>query len=177
QKVRKLIEDGMVPPFYVDKLQIDPQTRVPTSLVLNSFEFYIFHFAYHLVNPWLQRAMDHGTWSLWETPYSHLSEEYLIHFLPCDGSTVPPYAGSYVHPKSSLPLQTTSRPVRSPTLFRQSVILKQNSTSSSLHSSPTLPQQSSMVEIWRSETVIQVFIDFWLSFGERQTSVFGAPTR
>jgi hypothetical protein len=60
------------------------------------------------------------------------------------------------------------RPVRSPTLFRQSVVLNQGSTSGSLHSSPTLPQQSSLVEIWRSESVIQVFIDFWLSYGERE---------
>jgi sphingomyelin phosphodiesterase 4 len=67
-----------------------------------------------------------------------------------------------------MPLQAASRPARSPTLFRQSVVLKQSSTSSSLHSSPNLPQQSSLVEIWRSESVIQVFIDFWLSFGMRE---------
>jgi hypothetical protein len=47
-------------------------------------------------------------------------------------------------------------------------VLKQGSASGSLHSSPTLPQQSSLVEIWRSESVIQVFIDFWLSYGERE---------
>ncbi|XP_023727269.1 sphingomyelin phosphodiesterase 4 isoform X8 [Cryptotermes secundus] len=167
-KVRKQIEDGMVPPFYADKVQLDPHTRVPISLALNSFEFYIFHFAYHLVNPWLQRMTDHGSYSLWETVYNHLAEEYLTHFLPCDGSSVPPYAGCYVYPKSSVPLQAASRPVRSPTLFRQSVVLKQGSTSGSLHSSPTLPQQSTLVEIWRSESVIQVFIDFWLSYGERE---------
>lgn len=68
------------------------------------------------------------------------------------------------------------RPARSPTLFRQSVVLKQGSTSSSLHSSPSLPQQSSLVEIWRSESVIQVFIDFWLSYGERETSHPGIGT-
>ncbi|PSN42218.1 hypothetical protein C0J52_11255 [Blattella germanica] len=101
--------------------------------------------------------MDFGAWGPWETPYTHLSEEYLIHFLPCDGSAVPP-------------------PTRSPTLFRQSVILKQSTASSSLHSSPTLPQQSSLVEIWRSESVIQVFIDFWLNCGEKEKSQFGAGT-
>jgi hypothetical protein len=69
-----------------------------------------------------------------------------------------------------------SRPARSPTLFRQSVVLKQGSTSSSLHSSPTLPQQSSLVEIWRSESVIQVFIDFWLSYGEREMLYLGVGT-
>jgi hypothetical protein len=47
-------------------------------------------------------------------------------------------------------------------------MLKQGSGSGSLHSSPILPQQSSLVEIWRSESVIQVFIDFWLSYGERE---------
>jgi hypothetical protein len=34
-KVRKQIEDGMVPPFYTDKLQVDPHTRVPVSLALS----------------------------------------------------------------------------------------------------------------------------------------------
>ncbi|KDR21935.1 Sphingomyelin phosphodiesterase 4 [Zootermopsis nevadensis] len=175
-KVRKQIEDGMVPPFYSNKVQLDPQTRVPISLTLNSFEFYIFHFAYHLVNPWLQRVMDHGSWSLWETVYKHLAEEYLVHFLPSDGSSVLPYAGCYIYPKSSVSFQAVSRPARSPTLFRQSVVLKQGSTSSSLHSSPSLPQQSSLVEIWRSESVIQVFIDFWLSYGERDMSYLGTAT-
>jgi hypothetical protein len=33
--VRKQIEDGMVPPFYIDKVQLDPQTRVPVSLALS----------------------------------------------------------------------------------------------------------------------------------------------
>ncbi|XP_069703883.1 sphingomyelin phosphodiesterase 4 isoform X2 [Periplaneta americana] len=173
-KVRKLIEEGMVPPFYIDKVQLDPQTRIPISLALNSFEFYIFHFAYHLVNPWLQRMTDQ---SLWETLYIHLAEEYITHFLPCDGSPVPLYAGCYMYPKSSMPLQAASRPARSPTLFRQSVVLKQGTTSTSLHSSPTLPQQSSLVEIWRSESVIQVFIDFWLSYGEREVPHIGIGTQ
>ena len=40
-----------------------------------------------------------------------------------------------------------------------------------------MPQQSSMVEIWRSESVIQVFIDFWLSYGEREVSLYGVQSR
>jgi hypothetical protein len=34
-----------------------------------------------------------------------------------------------------------------------------------------------MVEIWRSESVIQVFIDFWLSYGEREMPLFGVSPR
>jgi hypothetical protein len=53
--------------------------------------------------------MDRGSGFLWETVYNHLAEEYLTHFLPCDGSSVPPYAGCYVYPRSSMPLQAASR--------------------------------------------------------------------
>nr|CAD7410876.1 unnamed protein product [Timema cristinae] len=108
-KIKKMIENGTVPPFYSDKVQIDPQTRMPTSLCLNPFEFYMFHFTYHLVNPWVQRPVDN--WVLWDTVYLALVEIYLAHFLPCKGSVVTPHIPGLFIPYTAPPLQTTHRSV------------------------------------------------------------------
>nr|CAD7457012.1 unnamed protein product [Timema tahoe] len=175
-KIKKMIENGTVPPFYNDKVQIDPQTRMPTSLCLNPFEFYMFHFTYHLVNPWVQRPVDN--WVLWDTVYLALVEIYLAHFLPCQGSVVTPHIPGLFIPYAALPLQTTHRQARSPTLLKPSVLKKLGVSSGSLHSSPTSLQQSSaMAEIWRSETVAQLFVDFWTSYTERDlgTGVYLPP--
>nr|CAD7593781.1 unnamed protein product [Timema genevievae] len=145
---------------------------------LNShpFEFYMFHFTYHLVNPWVQRPVDN--WVLWDTVYLALVEIYLAHFLPCQGSVVTPHIPGLFIPYAALPLQTTHRQARSPTLLKPSVLKKLGVSSGSLHSSPTSLQQSSaMAEIWRSETVAQLFVDFWTSYTERDlgTGVYLPP--
>lgn len=257
-RIKQLILRGMVPPFYLDKLQLDPQTKTPTSLALSilltnfnfffswmcellllstilsvflcfknlgssltsctdSFELYIFHFAYHLVNPELQKVQMNA-WLYSDSLYLNLTEAYLTELLPCDRSTVLPsvpfnfgvlqgYSASF-GPYGSLQrmpnLQSPSRFVvllhlvqcflfkficqvlyfylclfgfRSAytrQLLRQSVV-QQGSSSGSLHSSPATAVTSTRTEIWRSETVAQVFVDFWLSHGEGEVgSVFGA---
>ncbi|XP_046389707.1 sphingomyelin phosphodiesterase 4 [Ischnura elegans] len=174
-KVKKLIEKGMAPPFYVDKLQVDSQTGKPFSLALNPFELYVFNFAYFIINPWHQRSIsgvgDMGPSSCQLILF--LAEEYFSHFLPCDGSHVPvcntDSNANAVRP--SLPHQAAIRPVKSPTLLRQAVLLK-SGPSSPLHASPAVPQQNNM-EIWRSETIIQVFTDFWLDSREPDPPTFG----
>ena len=60
-------------------------------------------------------------------------------------------------------------------LFRQS-ILQQSSTPGSLHASQSSSTPNSHTEIWRSETVAQVFVDFWLNYGESDTNVYGRAT-
>ncbi|XP_026291595.1 sphingomyelin phosphodiesterase 4 isoform X2 [Frankliniella occidentalis] len=186
-RIKHLILRGMVPPFYLDKLQLDPQTKTPTSLALNSFELYIFHFAYHLVNPELQRV-HMNAWLYSDSLYLNLTEAYLSELLPCDRSTVLPavpfnfgvmqsYSASF-GPYGTLQripnLHSTSRSAHTPHLLRQSVI-QQGSSSGSLHSSPATAVTSTRTEIWRSETVAQVFVDFWLSHGEGEIGpVFGA---
>lgn len=55
----------------------------------DSFELYIFHFAYHLVNPELQR-LHMNAWLHSDSLYLNLTEAYLSELLPCDRSTVLP---------------------------------------------------------------------------------------
>ncbi|XP_071446859.1 sphingomyelin phosphodiesterase 4 [Hetaerina americana] len=174
-KVKQLIKKGMAPPFYVDKLQMDSQSGKPFSLALNPFELFVFNFAYFMVNPWHQRSIsgvgDMGSSSCQLILY--LAEEYFSHFLPCDGSHVPvcntDANANAVRP--SLPHQAAIRPVKSPTLLRQTVLVK-SGPSSPLHASPTVPQQNNL-EIWRSETIVQVFTDFWLDSTEPDPPTFG----
>lgn len=163
--LRQIIEDGGVPPFYVGKIQIDPNTRTRVSIALNPFELYMTHFATHLVNPWLQlRRPPEAGGGLWDSAYIMLAEEYLSHFLPCaPGAQVLPHVPG---PALAVPLvrHTPVRPADVPTIFRQSV-LNQSNTPTSLHTSSVI-QQNDPVDIWRSETVVQIFVDIWLTVGQ-----------
>ena len=75
-----MLEEGVIPPFYLDKIREDQGTRVVTALNMNPFEYYIFHFAYHLTNPWLQVQQQENVWVNWETVYVQLAHCYLYHF-------------------------------------------------------------------------------------------------
>lgn len=163
KKVKQCIEDGNVPSFYIDKLLFDHKSRTPLALALNPFEYYMFHFAYHLVNPWLHVTCEGNPNNNWQTLYLRLAEEYLTVFLPCDGSPILPPTPYYVGqgPTRTMQIHTMARPpVRTPTLFRQSVLLKQSPTVNTLH---TTTQTSPHVEIWRSELILQLCLDFWLT--------------
>lgn len=50
---------------------------------LDPFDYYFFHFAYHLINPGHQKS---GTTveASWNTVYFNLCCDYIIHFLPID---------------------------------------------------------------------------------------------
>lgn len=52
----------------------------------DAFDYYMFHFAYHLTNPWQQRVRN--AWSVWNTVYYVLSCDYILHFLPTDPNVV-----------------------------------------------------------------------------------------
>lgn len=81
-------------------------------MILNTstypFEYYIFHFAYHLTNPWLQLQQQENVWMNWETVYVQLAHCYLYHFLPRDNSAVLPVIGPYV--KKTPPRKLTQSP-------------------------------------------------------------------
>jgi len=53
--------------------------------------------------------------------------------------------------------------LQTPRLLRTS-ILSPGSTSSAT----SIPQQQCLPQVWRSETVVQVFLDFWLEYTEEQ---------
>lgn len=128
-----MLEEAVISPFYLDKIKDDQGIRVPSALSMSilfymlycnyilltfiyiyiflnaityPFEYYIFHFAYHLTNPWLQQQ--ENIWAKYDTVYYELANCYLNHFLPRDNSTVLPVIGPYI--KKTPPRKLTQSP-------------------------------------------------------------------
>ncbi|XP_043281782.1 sphingomyelin phosphodiesterase 4 isoform X2 [Venturia canescens] len=161
-KIRSMLEEGLIPPFYSDKIKDDQSSRIPSALSMNPFEYYVFHFAYHLTNPWLQMQQTENVWMNWETVYVQLAHSYLYHFLPKDNSPVLPVIGPYVKktPPRKLMQSPESKRLQTPRLLRTSIL------SPTTTSPQSIPQQQCLPQVWRSETVVQVFLDFWLEYTE-----------
>ncbi|XP_031849675.1 sphingomyelin phosphodiesterase 4 [Nomia melanderi] len=161
-KIRSMLEEGVIPPFYLDKIRDDQGTRAVSALNMNPFEYYIFHFAYHLTNPWLQ-VQGENVWINWETVYVQLAHCYLYHFLPRDNSSVLPVIGPYIRktPQRKLVQSPETKRLQTPRLLRTSIL-----SPGSPNSTSTVPQQQCLPQVWRSETVVQVFLDFWLEYTE-----------
>lgn len=148
------LERGRCPQFYSDMLQIDPQTMNVVALALNPFDYYIFNFALYLIN-----SQNKSTWDNWNSIYFALSCDYLVHFLPTNPNMpvlphIPHYTGKVL---MAAPLQAANRPLYSPSLLIMPDLT--GSTIPNQHNS----QSQSRNEVWRSETVLQVFVDIWMS--------------
>lgn len=161
-KIRQLLEHSSGNPFYSELVNLNPQSKQITSLLLNPFDYYFFHFAYHLVNPWQQRSGSLVT--SWNTVYYVLCCDYILHFLPTDPNVkiLPDiyYNGKnpnkHISPPSSShnsPRGFSSKGLVSPIVFSKTV--DDNNT-------VNLDRYHPRNEIWRSETVLTVFTDMWL---------------
>ncbi|XP_013146152.1 PREDICTED: sphingomyelin phosphodiesterase 4 isoform X2 [Papilio polytes] len=150
------LERGRCPQFYADLLTVDPQSLKlnVVGLSLNPFDYYIFNFALYLIS----NNQNKTSWENWNSVYFALACDYLTHFLPTDPNVpvlphIPHYTGKV---PMVAPLQTANRPLGSPSLL----LIPDLSGISNQHASA---QTQSRNEVWRSETVLQVFIDIWMS--------------
>ncbi|CAH2073815.1 unnamed protein product, partial [Iphiclides podalirius] len=153
------LERGRCPQFYADLLTVDSQSLNIVGLTLNPFDYYIFNFALHLVN----NCQYKSSWENWNSVYFALACDYLMHFLPTDPNVpvlphIPHYTGKM---PMVAPLQTVNRP-----LSQSLLLIPDLSGISNQHSAS---QTQTRNEVWRSETVLQVFIDIWISI-EQTTS-------
>ncbi|CAH0555499.1 unnamed protein product [Brassicogethes aeneus] len=155
-KIRQFLENSQNHPFYSDLIHINPQTKQVMSLLLNPFDYYMFHFAYHLINPWHQRSG--STVRSWNTIYYVLCCDYILYFLPTDpNATILPnicYNG-----KS--PVQN-HQPINNYRIIGTGLInttVLNKSVDETLHKNLERHPRN---EIWRSETVLTVFVDMWL---------------
>ncbi|EZA53176.1 Sphingomyelin phosphodiesterase [Ooceraea biroi] len=147
-KIRSMLEEAVISPFYLDKIKDDQGTRVPSALSM------------------IQQQ--ENVWMNWETVYVQLAHCYLYHFLPRDNSTVLPMIGPYI--KKTPPRKLTQSPefrrdchrLQTPRLLRTSILSPGSSPATGV------PQQQCLPQVWRSETVVQVFLDFWLEYTEEQ---------
>ncbi|KAK9303627.1 hypothetical protein QLX08_004731 [Tetragonisca angustula] len=142
-KVRSMLEEGVIPPFYLDKIRDDQGTRGVSALNM--------------------MQQQENVWVNWETVYVQLAHCYLYHFLPRDSSSVLPIISPYIRktPQRKLVQSPESKRMQTPRLLRTSIL-----SPGSPNSSSSVPQQQCLPEVWRSETVVQVFLDFWVEYVE-----------
>ncbi|XP_044271314.1 sphingomyelin phosphodiesterase 4 [Tribolium madens] len=160
-KVQQILENAYSHQFYADIVHVNPQTKHVISLLLNPFDYYMFHFAYHLINPWHQRSgtiLSTQQQASWNTVYYVLCCDYMLHFFPTTpGASVLPVI--YYNGKNPIqPLQQMKSPVGSK-LLNSSLLNK----SEEKYSFPQNFGRHPRNQIWRSETVLTVFIDMWLN--------------
>ncbi|KAJ8917730.1 hypothetical protein NQ315_005179 [Exocentrus adspersus] len=157
-KIRQFLEHSQGHPFYSELIRVNPQTKQIMSLLLNPFDYYMFHFAYHLINPWQQRAGSAVT--SWNTVYYVLCCDYIIYFLPTD-PTVAVLPLIYYNGKN--PLQTMKSSLQEQEPSNSGLINAKTLTKSKDDSfQKNLDIHHPRNDIWRSETVLTVFTDMWL---------------
>nr|XP_027226793.1 sphingomyelin phosphodiesterase 4-like isoform X1 [Penaeus vannamei] len=179
-KSRADIEEGTPGMFYVNKVQNPGPGKAPTNILLNAFEFYIFHFTHFLISGGSQR------WSLsWTTAgdalYPSLLEDYLQTFLPCD-SSIPPGPPSPpvsprgvlspVSPRSSGPgnanlyLTTLVSPIACRTVRTPGPHGYPGLEGSGAHASSPLHASHNphpQLNIWTSQVLVQVLFEMWVN--------------
>ncbi|KAF5269701.1 hypothetical protein FQA39_LY08624 [Lamprigera yunnana] len=156
-KVREHVDSNTLHPFYMDLIDVNLQTNQTVALMLNSFDYYFFHFAYHLINPFHQRYQV-LTGTPWTTVYYVLCCDYVLHFLPTNSHNhIVPVLNFYNGKNPIYTLPSMNKIFR---CSKMSKLLRANFlNTTTMHALDHHPRN----EIWRSETIMTVFIDMWLS--------------
>ncbi|KAA0719960.1 Sphingomyelin phosphodiesterase 4 [Triplophysa tibetana] len=150
--IKSSIQTGVLPdcPLFHNKIQF-PMSGL---LLLNPFEYYMFNFASSLIAPKNYPPGQHGSCS--ESAYFVLVDTYLKYFLPTEGN-VPPSPFSDNRGSVAAPAP------RSPNVpyvgygGHSTSLLKRHITHQ-----PSVNADPTAQEIWRSETLLQVFVEMWL---------------
>uniref|UniRef100_A0A665TPZ4 Sphingomyelin phosphodiesterase 4 n=1 Tax=Echeneis naucrates TaxID=173247 RepID=A0A665TPZ4_ECHNA len=151
--VKACIQEGVLPdcPLFHKKLQFPLSGLLTLNLALNPFEFFMFNFAYCLITP---KVGQHG--SSTDSAYFVLVDTYLKYFLPSEGSVPPsPFSdsrGSVTAPSPrSSSVSFAGYGVHSPSLLKHHIFHQ-----------PSVNADPAAQEIWRSETLLQMFVEIWL---------------
>ncbi|CAH1247516.1 SMPD4 [Branchiostoma lanceolatum] len=163
---RLALQEGAVPVFYSNKIQMLQHGRPANSLSLNAFEFFFFQFAYFMVHPQNHKGMNN-----WIMPadmlYPCLLEDYLNHFLPVEGEApILPNTGSPIgsphspaHVRQQSPSgpyhHSLSSPYGSP---HANVLIRRALVSQGVAAGDT-----GVHECWLSESFLQIVTEFWLN--------------
>ncbi|XP_005391870.1 PREDICTED: sphingomyelin phosphodiesterase 4 isoform X2 [Chinchilla lanigera] len=154
--VKASIQERILPdsPLYHNKVQFPPSGGLGLHLALNPFEYYIFFFALSLITqkplPVSLRVRTS------DCAYFTLVDRYLSWFLPTEGSVPPPLSSSPGGTSPSPAPRTPAMPFASYGLHHTSLLKRHISHQTSVNADPTSQ------EIWRSETLLQVFVEMWL---------------
>lgn len=154
--VKASIQEHILPdsPLYHNKVQFPPTGGLGLNLVLNPFEYYIFFFALSLITQKpLSLSLQVRTS---DCAYFILVDRYLSWFLPTEGSVPPPFSCSPGGASPSPAPRTPAMPFASYGLYHTSLLKRHISHQTSVNADPASQ------EIWRSETLLQVFVEMWL---------------
>ncbi|XP_010619047.1 sphingomyelin phosphodiesterase 4 isoform X2 [Fukomys damarensis] len=154
--VKACIQEHILPdsPLYHNKVQFPPAGGLGLNLVLNPFEYYIFFFALSLITQKpLSMSLQVRTS---DCAYFILVDRYLSWFLPTEGSVPPPFSCSPGGASPSPAPRTPAMPFASYGLYHTSLLKRHLSHQTSVNADPASQ------EIWRSETLLQVFVEMWL---------------
>uniref|UniRef100_A0A2K5J308 Sphingomyelin phosphodiesterase 4 n=1 Tax=Colobus angolensis palliatus TaxID=336983 RepID=A0A2K5J308_COLAP len=154
--VKASIQERILPdsPLYHNKVQFTPTGGLGLNLALNPFEYYIFFFAVSLITQKPLPVSLHVRTS--DCAYFILVDRYLSWFLPTEGSVPPPLSSSPGGTSPSPPPRTPAMPFASYGLHHTSLLKRHISHQTSVNADPASH------EIWRSETLLQVFVEMWL---------------
>ncbi|KAM9813710.1 sphingomyelin phosphodiesterase 4 [Neosynchiropus ocellatus] len=154
--VKACIQQGVLPdcPLFHNKLQFPMSGQLTPNLALNPFEFFMFHLASCLITP--KNSLQKQQGSSTDSAYFVLVESYLKYFLPSEGN-VPPSPFSDSRGSVTAPSPRTSGVsfagygVHSPSLLKQHIFHQ-----------PLVNADPVAQEIWRTETLLQMFVEVWL---------------
>ncbi|XP_072237513.1 sphingomyelin phosphodiesterase 4 isoform X6 [Leuresthes tenuis] len=154
--VKACIQEGVLPdcPLFHNKLQFPLSGVLTLNLALNPFEFFMFNFAYCLITPKNCPPGQQG--SSTDSAYFVLVDMFLKYFLPTEGSVPPsPFSdsrGSVTAPSPrSSSVSFAGYGVHSPSLLKHHIFHQ-----------PSVNADPAAQEIWRSETLLQMFVEVWL---------------
>ncbi|XP_029400489.1 sphingomyelin phosphodiesterase 4 isoform X2 [Mus pahari] len=153
--VKASIQENVLPdsPLYHNKVQFPPTGGLGLNLALNPFEYYMFYFALSLISQKPMPMSLHVRTS--DCAYFILVDRYLSWFLPTEGSVPPPLCSSPGGSSPSPAPRTPAMPFASYGLHT-SLLKRHISHQTSVNADPASH------EIWRSETLLQVFVEMWL---------------
>ncbi|XP_036987367.2 sphingomyelin phosphodiesterase 4 isoform X2 [Artibeus jamaicensis] len=154
--VKASIQERVLPdsPLYHNKVQFPAAGGLGLNLALNPFEYYMFFFALSLITQKPLPGALHIRTS--DCAYFILVDRYLSWFLPTEGSVLPPLSSSPGGPSPSPAPRTPAMPFASYGLHHTSLLKRHISHQTSVNADPASH------EIWRSETLLQVFVEMWL---------------
>ncbi|XP_058512548.1 sphingomyelin phosphodiesterase 4 isoform X1 [Ochotona princeps] len=154
--VKAAIQEHVLPdsPLYHNKVQFPASGGLGLNLALNPFEYYMFFFALGLITQKPLPVSLHVRTS--DCAYFILVDRYLSWFLPTEGSVPPPLTSSPGGASPSPAPRTPAVPFASYGLHHTSLLKRHISHQTSVNADPASH------EIWRSETLLQVFVEMWL---------------
>ncbi|XP_029682365.1 sphingomyelin phosphodiesterase 4 [Takifugu rubripes] len=154
--VKACIQEGALPdcPVFHNKLHLPLSGLLNANIALNPFEFFIYNFAFCLLTPKSFPPGHQGGST--DSAYFVLVDAYLKYFLPVEGS-VPASPCSDSRGSVSAPSPRSSSAsfaghgVHSPSLLKHHIFHQ-----------PSVNADPAAQEIWRSEALLQMFVEVWL---------------